>query len=174
MNGGSASGAFYPVERVVASRKRKRHTEYLVLWEGYRREESSWVPEADVTATAKRVSTKESTGFKEKYLVSISPLSLHMLLSHLSSVPPHASNPPPHASIPISPLSLHMLLVPISPLSLHMLLIPLHMLLIPCNGTNIKRRILHRLNQSSEITSSKKGCYHGWSSTSHKDVDYTL
>ncbi|KAL5484054.1 hypothetical protein EMCRGX_G020490 [Ephydatia muelleri] len=54
MNGGSASGAFYPVERVVASRKRKRHTEYLVLWEGYRREESSWVPEADVTATAKR------------------------------------------------------------------------------------------------------------------------
>ncbi|KAL5489666.1 hypothetical protein EMCRGX_G018784 [Ephydatia muelleri] len=90
MNGGSASGAFYPVERVVArSRKRKvrvciGHTEYLVLWEGYRREESSWVPEADVTATAKR------------------------------------------------------------------------------------------LNQSSEITSSKKGCYHGWSSTSHKNVDYTL
>ncbi|KAL5484333.1 hypothetical protein EMCRGX_G020807 [Ephydatia muelleri] len=89
MNGGSASGAFYPVERVVASRKRKRHTEYLVLWEGYRREESSWVPEADVTATAKRERREEpirghgKNYYKDDFAERYFPSGWHIVHDHL-------------------------------------------------------------------------------------------
>ena len=66
------AGPYFPVERVVATRKMKvrvvytlkliriymampwRHVEILVLWEGYTKEESSWVPETSLTAVAKR------------------------------------------------------------------------------------------------------------------------
>jgi hypothetical protein len=45
----------YSVERVVEKRKGNSGDEYLVLWEGYRREESSWVKREDLTAVALRL-----------------------------------------------------------------------------------------------------------------------
>jgi hypothetical protein len=48
----------FEVERVVERRRRKGRNECLVLWKGYRREESMWVNETDVTAAALKTFTE--------------------------------------------------------------------------------------------------------------------
>ena len=39
-----AGGEEYHVERILASRRSGRQTEYLIKWEGYPNEDSSWEP----------------------------------------------------------------------------------------------------------------------------------
>jgi hypothetical protein len=45
-----AGGEVYVVERLLAQRRSGRRTEYLVKWEGYPNEDSSWVPRAHLNA----------------------------------------------------------------------------------------------------------------------------
>ena len=48
-----AGGAAYAVERILAQRKVRRRLEYLVKWEGYPTEESSWEPKANLRCADK-------------------------------------------------------------------------------------------------------------------------
>ncbi|XP_019857340.1 PREDICTED: uncharacterized protein LOC109585644 isoform X2 [Amphimedon queenslandica] len=45
----------YEVERLIDKKVKKGHVVYLVLWKGYSKEEATWVPAEDITATAIRL-----------------------------------------------------------------------------------------------------------------------
>ncbi|XP_065200770.1 chromo domain-containing protein cec-1-like [Planococcus citri] len=47
----SSNEGFYAVEKIVAQRKQKGKTQYLVKWEGYDDKDNSWVPAKDCTET---------------------------------------------------------------------------------------------------------------------------